>query len=308
MNDVGRKTLGSGEPDARGSFFPATAFDMGGLKMSRNPRLFNAFVFAAPLLIAFTLLSATAGAIPYTAGKYTVDVTVRNQIMLVIPDARVSVWQSGQSIFVEASAPGYQSKRESFAISGVSTYYKQELTLSDITKKFIIEDLAGKPIVSAFVETNQHGFKANEYGMKIFVPIGGWPRPSSKGVDVFDEVWFAPLKTSCNLSKREDFHQVTIVIPRSALNLTTPQMRVVFDTTATVVEGTVLKWVNALIKIESVVSPPLGTAMALAKFIYYTIPERLVRATGRVPRTLQALYDQRARFNQLHQDPEEADF
>ncbi|NLI79978.1 MAG: hypothetical protein GX442_26470 [Candidatus Riflebacteria bacterium] len=243
-----------------------------------------------------------AFAMPYTAGPYTVDVVVRNSTMALIPDAKVEVWPDGKTLRLRASATGYVAQTAAIQV-GSSTYYKHDFTLADPKLQPQIVDLNGKPLKSAYFEAGQYGFAGNEYGFTVYVPRQLWPQPAQKRVQIVDGFWGATWKTWAKFEKIDEFYRIKVAMERKAVKWG-PQFYVVIDTSKPVKPSVTQQWFDRLARLESDPQAPAGAAADLGGFLAGLIPAAEAEtATRAVPRTLQAYYDQAARFADLHRDP-----
>lgn len=255
------------------------------------------------LLTGCLLLTGAAWAETITVGQVTAEVNVRNSTMLLIPGARVQGWIKGQSLHLSATAKGYLAAQAEIPLPATPTgHYLHEFVLADVKKSLAARDLTDHPVQSAQFEPGQEGFPADQFGVTVLIPRKSWPRPAGGNVEILDSVWEAPLKSSCKIEIEDEFYRVRMTIPRSLLDYTGSQLTVYFDTEKSPVQGSILLWMKRLERLEKIVSPPIGSAMALARFLFGVLPRSQVEATGKVPPTLQQLYQQADKFSALHHD------
>ncbi|RCK78131.1 MAG: hypothetical protein OZSIB_1780 [Candidatus Ozemobacter sibiricus] len=255
------------------------------------------------ILLSALILNDPVAAATFTVGSTRVEVEVRNSVMLPIPDARARGWVSGTTLVLEAWAAGYQTAHiELAAPSHPGAIVHHEFVLADTPKRLSARDLTDHPLQSVHFEKGQEGYPASQYGITALIPKKSWPRPSAANVEVMDLAWSIPLKSSCTIESEGEFHRVRLTLPRRALDLTGTDLIVYFNTEKSYLQGEILRWLKALEKVEKVISPPLGSAMELARFLFGALPRPQVEATGQVPETLRQLYSRADRFAELHRD------
>lgn len=187
------------------------------------------------ILVLVLGLTATTFAMPYKIGKYTVDVEVRNSAMNIIPKAKVRLYLNGSSsnytsITVKGTAEGYKSSKKKITLFPNQFFYKSDLELKDVKTKIAIIDLNQDIISSAYARTDQFGFPGDKFGMTIFIPKVDWTDATSKNVDVIEPFWGLPYKKTCEIKEVDQFYQVSIGIPRKALEWGGGELIVVFRT------------------------------------------------------------------------------
>lgn len=258
------------------------------------------------LVVLVVLGIAPVVALPYQAGPFTVDVEVRNGIMLPIPDAKVTcVHYSATKIRVSASATGYVGQSKFLDIWPNQQFYKHDFVLADVPKKITVCDTNGRQIKSAYFNLDQYGYVAGEFGITVFIPKKLWEQPTAAGCDVFENFWGMPLKRGAEFASVEEYHQVRIRVSRRALDWTSKVWYVVFATKARDESPSELApWLERLARLEQEPSAPREGATRLAAFIYrnFSFNGETSQRERPLPATLQSLIDQGVRFSQLHRD------
>ncbi|MBF0407313.1 MAG: hypothetical protein HQM10_08165 [Candidatus Riflebacteria bacterium] len=259
------------------------------------------FAVIAALLTIFSMNLSAVSATPVNAGPYCFDITVRNSIMLIIPDAKVSCTIQNQTATIKALAPGYKSKSVNISLYGINSLSAHEIILEDVSASWIIQDFVGRKLHSVVVTTSQDGFKADEYGFHVHFPKLNWPRPQTQGIEVFDSTENLPIKQSCSISELDEYYDIRLSVPRAEIISESACFTIVIDTFENVQEKNINKWVNILIAAELMVDWRLAAVTALARFIYYAIPKEKLQAIQVLPKSLKALMDENVKFNTLHE-------
>lgn len=266
------------------------------------------FLFAAFLFIAG---AATVGAVPIQAGPHVVDVDCRNSANLLIPDARPSARVKGNNIVVSGSAPGYLSAEVTVPIAPGSFYYKTDLYLPDVPKKFYAIDQNRRPLKSVYFRTEQYGFSSDVYGITAFIPIKDWPNPGERAANVYDLQGpfggLLPLAKSCTYEPIEGYYQVKLTLNRRTLDVTYPQLFVAFRVTPAkrAIEPMPIDDVIATLgRIQTAVDDgalePEATTRALTEAADQCDLAALAAQADRLPPPMAAWVGTRQRFETLH--------
>lgn len=254
-----------------------------------------------------TLLVFIAGSafcIPYTTGKYKVDVTVRNSAMNLIPGVKVGLYQwDSRRLVVEVSSHGYKSNKKVIDIRENQTFYKCDLVLADLERNIYVLDHTDKQISSAYIRKDQYGYPGDHYGITVYIPIVQWPDAKAENVEVFDSFWGTPMKKSCEITTAEEFYCVRMTITRKALKWSGSDLYVVFKTRAPNSREVLNRHMLQLKKLGTEAEIPNGAEEALAEYIAsnYSV-EEIEAADVRVPASLKWLLLTKKRFNELHRE------
>lgn len=252
-------------------------------------------LLASPLLVRADIFSID--------GKL-IEVEVRNQWQYLLPKAKISCTKSWGKIIVTANAPGYQEASTSISPSSGQNSYVVALTLRDPAVSLYCYNLAEQKVVSAYFEKGQEGVETQTYAVKVLIPKKSWPHPNAGNIDVCDTGFRLPLKTSCQIKTRDDFYDVRMTISREALGFAGGKLVVFVNTEASLMHGEILKWLQALRRVEKFMPFPGVSVSTFALFLYKVLPRDQVLATGDVPESLRKLYREQDRFEALH-DPAE---
>lgn len=256
-------------------------------------------------VIVMLLVSTCSGfAIPYQAGKYKVDVAVRNSAMNLIPGIKVGCYQyDAKRLVVEVSASGYKYAKRIINIQENQTFYKCDFVLADLERKIFIVDHNDKVISSAYIREDQFGFPGDHYGITAYIPIVQWPSATMEKVDVFDSFWGVPLKKSCEISQIEEFYCVKLSITRKALKWSGSNLYVVFRTSQPSQQPALNRHLLQLKHLSTEEIIPPGAEESLAEYIAenYT-SEEIENAGVAVPASLKWYLLAKKRFNELHRD------
>ncbi len=267
-----------------------------------RPREMRWFSFGLTGLLALALWLAVPGiarAGPYAAGPYKVDVDVRTSLYLIIPHATVQVQLVGTRIRVSAWAPGYLAEQREIPVkTGVSTYAVM-IPLRDRPKRFDIFDFQHKPLVSCFVEPDQGGTPTDQYAINLMVPVKTWPHPSPANVYVNQPGYGWPIQNSCEISVRDDFYRVRMLIDRGVLDDPHDELLIYVNTSEIIDPATARRWFAALRRLEA--THPAAAA-DLARALFDGLPDDLAAADA--PASLQRLLALKRRFGALHALPD----
>lgn len=260
-------------------------------------------------LLLVTLLFAFASAcssfaLPYQAGNYKVDVTVRNSAMNLIPGVKVSCWQyDAKNIVVEASSAGYKYAKKTISIRENQTYYRCDMVLNDLDRRIVVLDHNDRVISSAYIRRDQIGFPGDHYGITIYIPSVQWPVAEAGKMEVLDSFWGAPLKKSFALSQIEEFYCVKVSITRKSLKWSGSDLYVVFRTNQPVELAPLDKHLRNLHNLSNKETIPMGAEEALAEYIStnYSYDE-IMSAHVKMPKSLKWLLISKRRFDELHRN------
>ena len=259
----------------------------------------NFTILSLLLLLAF----ATSGfAVPYQAGDYTVDIDVRNSAMFPVLDAKISCFQwDAKHIIAEVSAQGYQYTKSIINIRENQTWYKKDFILRDLERKFLVTDLNGNEIVSAYLRLDQFGIPSDHFGITAYIPKADWVGKSPENVNVFDSFWGRPLKKTCEISTHEDYYCVKLTITRKALKWSGSKIYVVFKNNNRIRRKTIHVALKNLAHFENDISVKPADLNGLANFIFHNIDKNEIEKNlHTVPVTLQKYYSFSDKFNSLH--------
>lgn len=262
--------------------------------------------------VLFFLISSLSSswAIIYHAGKYTVDIEVRNAIQMIIPDAKVDIWVGSKNISVEARSAGYLSKTVQIPI-GQATYYKRIINLQDPTKSFSAEDWSGGTLSSVYFRCDQYGIAPNKFGITVSIPEAVWPNPMLKNVRLYDASWGITFKYEGAIEKSEGFYHVRMVVSRKLLGMTGKQWVILFDTRKPTGEATqqprqelLSRWLQRLETSERLLGSEIPEeGESLVEVLSAHLNSRDVRALDLpLPASLEARYAFSDRFNALHRE------
>lgn len=171
---------------------------------------------------------------------YHVDVTVRNSVMTIIPDAKIKAFYDKYKkiIRLKASAKGYiYAEKEIFVESTTNQQiYKCDIILTDPKIRIDVVDIYGKVIQSAYIDSGQYGFLGNEYGITVFIPKKNWLKPSIVNVEIIDSFWGLAWKEWAKIDEVDEFYKVRLAMKRSAIFWCGKYFYVVFGGTITINE------------------------------------------------------------------------
>ncbi|GAB4285334.1 MAG: hypothetical protein Kow0029_32150 [Candidatus Rifleibacteriota bacterium] len=240
-------------------------------------------------------------AIPYHVGNYTVDVEVRNSAMNLVVDAKVHCYLNGNSsITIKAGATGYYDAKKKITLHENQFFYKVDIELRDLATRIYIVDINKEPIQSAYARTDQYGFPGNQFGMKIFIPVVDWQYANEKNVDVIEPFWGLPFKKTCEIRKVDEFYEVSIGIPREALEWSGGELIVVFKT-GSPVNMAVLE--DRICKLARINPKNEELRYRVSEFIAKSYSLHDLRAKySELPQPLEAMTAQREKFNKLHRE------
>ena len=239
-----------------------------------------------------------AQGVPYQAGPYTVKVDVRTSLMLIIPHAYVKCRLSGGRIRVSASAPGYVAAEREIPVTATTQLYYAELILRDKPKRLDVSTFDYKPIASAYFERDQSGTPTDKYAINLFLPIRSWPHPSPENIFVNQPGYGIPIEESCEISVREDFYRVRMLINRAFLDDPHDELLVYVNTDQIIDRVSARRWFALIRQLER--GDPAGAA-DLANVLVRSLPPDLPGSI--VPVSVTRLLELRRRFEELHRSP-----
>lgn len=262
--------------------------------------------------VMFFLLGSLSSswAVVYHAGKYSVDIEVRNNTQMIIPDAKVDIWVGSKNITVEARSAGYLSGSVAIPI-GQGTYYKRTINLKDPQKVFEAQDWQGGELSSVYFRYDQYGIAPNKYGVIVSIPEAVWPKATLKNVALYDAAWGVTFKFEGAIEQSDGFYHVKMIVSRKLLDWTGKQWIIVFDTRKPTGEATqnpqpkiVMKWLERMEASERMVGTQLPEeAEVLASSLYEHLDRGLVESLNiSIPSALATRYALSDRFRQLHRD------
>ena len=236
--------------------------------------------------------------VPYTVGKYTVYVDVRTSLMLIIPHAFIKCKLSGSRLLVSASAPGYVSGQQEIPVhSGTKTYYA-DLMLRDKEVKLDVRTFGYKPIASCYFERDQAGTPTDKYSVNLFIPIKSWPHPSPANVYMNQPGYGWPIQESCDISIRDDFYRIRMLIMRAFLDADKDGLLVYINTDVVIDKTSAERWFKIVRQLE--VGDP-AAANDLAMVLFRTLSPDLPMTI--LPMSIARLFELRQRFEELHSLP-----
>jgi hypothetical protein len=252
----------------------------------------------------FIVMLMAAGAVPaqafpHTVGPYRVEVDVRSSLMLMLPQALVKCRVSGSRILVSASAPGYVAKETSIQTKPGILSYAVALSLADKPKRLVALDFDYKPIASAYFEKVQTGTPPDQYAINLFLPRKSWPHPNPAHVIVNQPGYGIPIQNSCEITIREDFYRVRLLIDRAVLDDPNDHLLVYVNLGTPLTRTAAFRWLDALLRLETT-APAL--APLLARALIGSMPEDIL-SQGLLPPSLGALTGESKRFDRLHTSP-----
>jgi hypothetical protein len=250
------------------------------------------------------MIAGAAFCLPYTTGKYKVDVTVRNSAMNLIPGVRVGLYQwDSRRLLVEVSSHGYQYNKKVIDIRENQTFYKCDLVLADLERSIHVVDHTDRPIASAYIRKEQYGYPGDHYGITVYIPIAEWPAAGQANVEVFDSFWGVPLKKSCEITTTEEFYCARMTITRKALKWSGADLCVVFRTGVQNSREVLQRHLMRLKKLGAEAEIPNGAEEALAGYIADNYGYAEIESAGvAVPASLKWLLLSKKRFSELHRE------
>lgn len=263
----------------------------------RNRREWRNRVFVVMLVLAglFSVSLGVGHAVPQQVGPYLVEVDVRTSLHVLIPQAVIECQLSGPRIRIMAYAPGYLLERKNIAIRpGVMTY-AAALVLRDPPKRFDVYDFEHKPIASCFFDRDQGGTPPDQYAINMMIPMKSWPHPSPKNVIVNQPGYGWPVQNSCEISIREEFYRVRMLIDRAVLDDPHDELLILVNIAEIISPAAAVRWIDQIRRLEAT-SPAAATV--LAKALLGSLPPGLDGSA--LPVSLARLLAAQNRFEDLH--------
>jgi hypothetical protein len=247
-------------------------------------------------------LTAPVWAIPYAVGPYMVDVEVRNTIMVLIPDAKVSLSLSGSAIRLKATAPGYVTGTYELSVKPNQKYYKYDFVLKDPVRKVVPTNFDLVRISSAYCHVDQYGFSPQVFGITVFIPRKVWAKPDPGSVRVYDPFWGVLPQGKVEIEIVEDFYRVRLAVTRKGYDWLSDTFAVMFGNLAKPGKPRLEAFLAPLHE-PPTTGPAVGQQRELAAYLSrHLTRDEIEKAGVRVPASLDAVYRQRAVFDELHRD------
>lgn len=251
--------------------------------------------FMLAVVVALGCGNSVAEAVSHSVGPYRVEVDVRTSLMFLIPQALINCKLSGKVIKVSASAPGYVAQQKEIGVKPGITVYNAYLRLPDKEKRLDVFDFEYKPIASAFFERDQGGTPVDQYAINLFLPIKSWPHPSPANVIVNQPGYGIPIQNSCEITTREEFYRVRLLIDRRVLDDPNDELFIYVNTAAVIPPASAQRWFETIRRLEAV-NP--AAAADLARAVFGALPDD--QLGDALPESLSRLLALKRRFEALH--------
>lgn len=256
------------------------------------------------LTLIFTGILSTCDAMPYIAGKCTVDISVRNSAMNLIFDAKVSCYMYDENrISLSVKANGYVSKKHIIKVQPNQTLYKHDFILADVKRNFYVTDRSENVLSSAYVRLDQIGFPSNRYGMTVYIPVKNTNHLVEKDIDIFETFWGFPIRHDFSVETVGEFHKVKLSISRKALKWSGEDIIIQVRSAKTIDLKTVKKHLQNLENLDSDINAPTSAAQDLTKYIVNNVSKDLIVENDLdCPRCLTKYYSLIENFKNIHKN------
>ena len=256
----------------------------------------GSYILLIIFLVLFSGSFCFAQGTEYKVGKYRVNVDVRTRTAQIITHAYVKCKKSKEVIKVSVYVPGYiPDKKELRIFQGVKKYNVM-FFLKDCSANFDVRTFDFKPIASSYFENNQTGVPTNKYLVSLFIPKKNWPHPSPSNIYMNQEGYGIPIQESCEITTRDDFYLVKMLMMREFLEV---KKIIVYVNTDQVIErGSAERWFRLIKKMEKGCPEAVVAANDLATILFRLLPKGIKSAV--MPESLKRIRDLREIFNKLY--------
>lgn len=213
-------------------------------------------------------------------GPYVVEVDVRTSLMQIIPHALVQAKESGGRIRLAVSAPGYLPEQREIRVRPGVWSYPVMVKLADRPKRFDVFDFQWKPLPSCYFDRDQTGTPTDRYAINLFIPIKSWPHPNPANVIVNQPGYGIPIQESCEISVRDAFYRVRMLIDRRVLDDPHDELLIYVNTAEVIDAWSAGRWFAAIRRLE--VTDPAAAA-GLARAVFPALPAAAAAEAGASP-------------------------
>ena len=182
--------------------------------MERSDVAVTGFACGLPAGLGFLLCGSAVTALPYAVGPYIFEIEVRSKTMLPLPGAWVTCKLRGDEVKITVRSPGYVRQERCVPVGGGQNLYRFEFVLADQHRDIVVRDPAGTVLKSAYIDRSQYGFDPRDYGITLFVPVKMLKEPSTRNVQVFNDVFFSPIVKSMSSDRVEEFWRIRLSVDR----------------------------------------------------------------------------------------------
>ncbi len=263
--------------------------------IDRNTAFRRSLVGFLALVVVLLAHVSAAQAATQTVGAYTIEVDVRGSTMMIIPHAHITASKSGGKLKVTAWAPGYQHAAKEIPIKTGVTQYSTYFVLRDVEKRLDVLTFEYKPIQSAYFERDQSGTPTDQYAINLFLPIKSWPHPSPANLIVNQPGYGIPIQNSCEITQRDEFFKVRMLISRAVLDDPNPELLIYVNTAQIITPATAHRWFATIRRLEAT-NP--AAAADVARALFGSLPQD--QAFEALPHSVARLLALRRRFETLH--------
>ena len=249
------------------------------------------------MVVALLALPAECAEAIVVSG-YTIDVDVRTSWWTPISHAHVKGAKWGNQITISVYVPGYIFQERKIAVLPNIKKYAVTIPMPDKEKRLDVMDFNYKPIASAYFDRYQGGTPPDKYSVNLFLPIKSWPHPGPAQVKLNQPGYGWPIQESCEISVRDEFYRVRMIIDRAVLDDPNDELLVYVNTGAPIRPEAVGRWFADLRLLER--KDP-AQADELARLLIFSLPPGLMAMD--LPASIACLKVLQQRFDQLHRVP-----
>lgn len=157
-------------------------------------------------MIVLALFTSFSFAQYVSSGGYTFDVDAINSRHRTIDRARVSVFVSGTTATIEATADGYRRGRERVYLNSNQKHYRARVRLEDPTVWIRVKDSKGKQVSHHLNDSQFGSFDTSKYQFEVRLSEDGFDDFSDFDVDLkvnYSHPWNDDIRVyGSGLSKR----------------------------------------------------------------------------------------------------------
>jgi hypothetical protein len=252
------------------------------------------------MVLAGFLCPLTGFADPYETGGYTIEVDVRTSWWFPIANPWVKCSKWGNQITVSAHVPGYVPQERKLSIKPNVQKYDVTILMPDKPKRLDVMTYNYKPIASAYFDRYQGGTPPNKYSVNLFLPVKSWPNPSPDKVKLNQPGYGWPIQETCDISVRDEFYLVRMLIDRAVLDDPNDELLVYVNTGETLSPEATGKWFADLRRLEQ--GNPVR-AEEIARALFFHLPPHLLISLN-PPASIACLAALRIKFDRLHELPQ----